>query len=251
MIRLPFRRWALVVAQVAVIVLLVPIAIRYAEQLRHRHGSAWGAVDRVGYYQDILKRDPANLNALKMLASLYFDLKKFDESREYYRRAAAADPDDPESYYSIAVIDWTKAYEVRSQTKLTLGQDEAGALTDRKACAELKSKNSTGISEGMDMLLRVFELNSDYKNAAFYMGMLWHEKAYVECSDPGAIRLDLKRAEQWMNKKKPAPSYDDSKRAKLLVASANGLRPTKWARAFPELAYLASTGAESLFCFAS
>jgi len=227
MIRLPFRRWALVVAQVGVIVLLVPLAIRYAEQLRHPRGSSWGAVDRLGYYQDILKRDPANLNAIKMLASLYFDLKKFDESREYYRKAAEADPDDPESYYSIAVIDWTEAYEVRSRTKFSLGQGEAGALEDRKACAELKSKNGAGISEGMDMLLRVFELNSDYKNAAFYMGMLWHEKAYVECSDRGAIRLDLKRAEQWMNKKKPAPSYDDSKRAKLLVASAKGFRPTK------------------------
>src|SRR5262249_52848290 len=154
------------------------------------------------YYQNMLKHDPGNVYAIKKLASLYFDLKKFDESREYYGKAVEADPDDPESYYSIAVIDWTKAYQLRSQATNTPGQGKGGAWRDPKACADLRSKNGAGISEGMDMLLHVFELRLDYKNAAFYMGLLWHEKAYIECGDPAAMRSDLKRAGQWMNKKK-------------------------------------------------
>jgi tetratricopeptide (TPR) repeat protein len=219
MVRFPIRRYALIAAQVAVLVFMVPLAIRYAEYVRHHHWAGRGALDRVGYYQNILKHDPGNVDAIKMLASLYFDLKKLDESREYYRKAVEADPNDPESYYSIAVIDWTKAFQLRSQGKNTLSQDEEGSLQDPKACSELRSKSSAGIREGMDMLLEVFELNPEYKNAAFYMGMLWHEKAYIECSDRAAIRSDLKRAEQWMNTKKPTPSYDNSRKATVYIIS--------------------------------
>ncbi len=94
--------------------------------LRARRWYGEGPADRLGYYQNILKQDPGNVDAIKMLASIYFDLKKFDESKEYYRRAAAADPNDPESYYFIAVIEWTQAFQSRSDAK-------AGPVVARKS----------------------------------------------------------------------------------------------------------------------
>jgi tetratricopeptide (TPR) repeat protein len=216
--RPPFRRWVYVGAQVAAIALLILIGIYYAEERRARRWSGEGSLGSVRYYENILKHDPGNVNAMKMLASLYYDLRKLDESRQYYGKAVEADPDDPESYYSIAVIDWTKAYQLRRQAKYT-SDGEGGSLRDPKACAELRTRNETGIREGMEMLEHVFELSPDYKSATFYMGMLFHEKAYIECGNPTAIRDDLKKAEQWMNRKKPEPSYDDSKRARLYRAS--------------------------------
>jgi tetratricopeptide (TPR) repeat protein len=233
MIRLPSGRGAYVVVQAALIVLIFSIAICYVQNLRDYRARRQSAMDQVGYYQNILKHDPGNVDAIKTLASLYFDLKKLDESREYYGKAATADPDDPESYYSIAVIDWTKAYQLRSQAKFTLGQNEDGRWKDEKACSELKSKNDAGIREGMEMLLRVLEMRPDYKNATFYMGLLWHEKAYIECGQPAAIRSDLKKAQQWMNRKKSVPSYDDSKNARLLVAGVAPRIDNNKARAIP------------------
>ncbi len=203
----------------AVAVLLIPMAIRYTEHLRARYWYSEGLVDRLGYYQNILKRDPGNLDAIKILASIYFDLKKFDESKEYYRKAVEADPNDPESYYSIAVIEWTQAFQLRSDAKAELATSASTHARDMKVCEDLKAKNGPGITEGMEILLQVLELHPDYRNATFYMGLLWREKAYIECGDAGAIRYDLKRAEQWMNKKKFVPSYDDSRSARLYAAS--------------------------------
>jgi len=203
----------------AVVMLLIPRAIRYAEHLRARRWYGEGPADRLGYYQNILKQDPGNVDAIKMLAGIYFDLRKFDESKEYYRRAAAADPNDPESYYSIAVIEWTQAFQLRSDTKAELTVSPSTHARDMKVCEDLKAKNGPGITEGMDMLLQVLELRPDYMNATFYMGLLWREKAYIECGDAAAIRYDLKHAEQWMNRKKFVPSYDDSRSARLYAAS--------------------------------
>ena len=240
MIRLPSGRWAYVVVQAFLVALILYIAIGYVRNFRNHRARIQSATDEVGYYQNILKHDPGNVDAIKTLAGLYFDLKKLDESREYYGKAATADPDDPESYYSIAVIDWTKAYQLRSQARYTLGQNDEGRWKDVKACSELKSKNDAGIREGMDMLLRVLEMRPDYKNAAFYMGLLWHEKAYIECGQPAASRSDLTKAQQWMNRKKATPSYDDSKRASLLVAGVAPETETRKARAIRGFAYLSA-----------
>ena len=52
----------------AVVMLLIPRAIRYAEHLRARRWYGEGPADRLGYYQNILKQDPGNVDAIKMLA---------------------------------------------------------------------------------------------------------------------------------------------------------------------------------------
>ena len=73
-------------------------------------------------YQKVLQADPKNINSVKGIAFLYLQMKKFDQAKEYYKKAVAIDPNDPESYYSVAVIDWTESYQPRM---------EARAKTDR------------------------------------------------------------------------------------------------------------------------
>jgi len=36
-------------------------------------------------------------------------MKKFEDAKTYYRKAIAFDPNDPEPYYSVTVIDWTQS----------------------------------------------------------------------------------------------------------------------------------------------
>ena len=35
-------------------------------------------------------------------------MKKFEDAKTYYRKALEIDPNDPEPYYSVGVIDWTR-----------------------------------------------------------------------------------------------------------------------------------------------
>src|SRR5437868_12399570 len=61
------------------------------------------------------------VTSLKGIASLYFNMKKMDEAKEYHRKVAELDPNDPETYYSIGVIDWTQSYQPRMEERAKLG----------------------------------------------------------------------------------------------------------------------------------
>src|SRR6266852_5257009 len=54
-------------------------------------------------YKKVLDNDPQNVTCLKGIAFLYMQQKKFDDAREYYKKAIEADPNDPETYYSVGV----------------------------------------------------------------------------------------------------------------------------------------------------
>ena len=58
-------------------------------------------------------KDPANpnsMNAMLSIASLYYQLKKYDESKEWCNRVLKVDPQNAEAYYRIAVIDFDDVF---------------------------------------------------------------------------------------------------------------------------------------------
>ncbi|MGZ4786991.1 MAG: tetratricopeptide repeat protein [Terriglobales bacterium] len=151
-------------------------------------------------FKDVLAKDPSNLTSAKGIASLYFQMKKFDLAKEYNRKALQIDPKDPESYYSIGVIDWTQTYTPRMEARNKLGLKPDEPLKDKKVCEEVKQKNSQNIDEGMQALDKALELRSDYDDAMAYYNLLWREKADTECGDPAAREADLKKADEWVDK---------------------------------------------------
>jgi tetratricopeptide (TPR) repeat protein len=60
-------------------------------------------------YKKVLQMDPRNTNSVKGIASLYFNMKKFDQAKEYHAKAKELDPNDPEEYYSVGVNDRKRA----------------------------------------------------------------------------------------------------------------------------------------------
>src|SRR5215467_10510841 len=91
-------------------------------------------------YQQVLQRDPDSVNSLKGIGYLYLHMKKFDQSREYYQKAVDKDPNDPELYYSLGVIDWTQAFQDAKETKGRAGLEVEAELKsgkDQKICDEL------------------------------------------------------------------------------------------------------------------
>src|SRR5579862_1151390 len=93
-------------------------------------------------YKAVLDRDPKNINSVKGIAYLYLQMKKFDLAKEFYKKASEIDPNDPEPYYSVAVIDWTQTYIPRQEERAKLGMKPEDSLPakDKKVCAAVKDK---------------------------------------------------------------------------------------------------------------
>jgi tetratricopeptide (TPR) repeat protein len=160
---------------------------RYAEQ----------AVEQ---YKAVLEKDPKSVNSVKGIAYLYLQQKKFDDAKTFYRKALDIDPNDPEPYYSIGVIDWTQSYQPRMEERAKIGLKPEEALKDKKVCAALKAKSWTPINDGIEQLNKALQIRPDYDDAMAYMNLLYREKADVECDDLPTRAADLKTADDWVEK---------------------------------------------------
>ncbi|MHB8214808.1 MAG: tetratricopeptide repeat protein [Candidatus Sulfotelmatobacter sp.] len=165
------------------------------------------AEQAIEQYQHVLDMKPARdqrVNSAKGIAYLYLNMKKFDDAKKYYRMAADVDPNDPEPYYSVGVIDWTACYQPRMEERAKLGlkPDEnlnAKNKDQKKVCAELKIKNMPSIQEGIDSLNKAIQLRPDYDDAMAYLNLMYREKADVECDDLNQRQEDLKTADHWVD----------------------------------------------------
>jgi tetratricopeptide (TPR) repeat protein len=110
------------------------------------------------------------------------------------------DPNDPEPYYSIAVIDWTETYQPRMEERAKLGLKPQDPLKDKKVCEKLRATNQEKVAEGIQMLDKALQLRPDYDDAMAYLNLMYREKADIECTDEAARAADLKTADEWVDK---------------------------------------------------
>src|SRR5579884_4067758 len=120
------------------------------------------ANNAIAQYKAVLDKDPNNVNAVKSLAGLYFQMKKFDDAKQYNQKAIQLDANDPEAYYSIGVIDWTEAYQPRMEERAKLGLKPDEPIKDKKVCEALQQKNSDIVKDGIDVLNKALSLRPDY-----------------------------------------------------------------------------------------
>lgn len=179
------------------------LATAYAQQYipgadtEENNRNAEQAIDE---YKKVLEQDPKNVGSVKGIAYLYLQMKNFNQAKEYYRKAADIDPNDPETYYSIGVIDWTQTYQPRMEERAKLGLKPTEDLKDKKVCADLKTKNQANVEEGIQMLEKALQLRPDYDDAMAYMNLMYRERADYECDDPDARAADKKAADEWVDK---------------------------------------------------
>jgi tetratricopeptide (TPR) repeat protein len=166
------------------------------------------AEQAIEQYQKVLDASEdrsQRINSAKGVAYLYLNMKKFEESRDYYQRASGLDPNDPEPYYSIGVIDWTVCYQPRMEAHVQLGMRPEEHLNPRnpgqkKACDELRAKNLPTVVEAIESLDKAIQLRPDYDDAMAYINLMYREKADLECDDPATRKQDLKTADDWVDK---------------------------------------------------
>jgi len=182
------------------------------------------AIDEFGKVLDANPPKEQKLVALKGIAFLYFNMKKMDQAREYHLKVAALDPNDPETYYSIGVIDWTKAYQPRMAERAKLGLKPTDDLKS-KDCTELlktiKDSNEPIVQDGIQNLQKALQLRPDYDDAMAYLNLMYREEADLQCDNPEARQADLKTADDWVDKNLA------TKKAKAEKAGPSGIVTTE------------------------
>ena len=166
------------------------------------------AQQAIAQFQQVIDDHPSReqkVNSAKGIASLYFNMKKFDDAKKYNRMVSDLDPNDADPYYSIGVIDWTQSYAPRMEERAKLGLKPEEHLNaknkdQKKVCDDLTQKNMPVIQEGIDNLKKAIELRPDYDDAMAYMNLMYREKADLECDDLAARADDLKTADSWLDK---------------------------------------------------
>lgn len=165
------------------------------------------AQQAIDTYKKVLDGDPDRLmrvNSLKGIAYLYMSMKKFDQAREYYRKALESDPNDPDLYYSLGVIAWSQAYKDAAEVKANAQMKVDDVLKnkgDEKLCEQLLARDGVVIDEGMKMLEIAIDKRQDYDDAMAYLNLLYRRKANdLSCNDPAARAEYNKIADQWTDK---------------------------------------------------
>jgi tetratricopeptide (TPR) repeat protein len=132
-------------------------------------------------------KDPTSAtytNAMLSIASLYYQLKRYDESKEWCNRVIKSNPQNAEAYYRIAVIDFDDVYEKTG----VQGENVEFMSPEEKAQAQ---KN---IDEGLTSLNKALEIRGTYFDAMEYQNLLWREKAKFE-KDPAAKAELIRQAD--------------------------------------------------------
>lgn len=155
------------------------------------------ATKAIDQYNQVLGMDPVNVTAVKGIAYLKMQLKRFDEARAEYKKAIEIDANDPEAYYSAGVIDWTMAYSEITPEKTKLNSKADNAMIRSPRCKDLRAAQMANIEDGIAMLARAMELRKDYDDAMVYTNLLFRLRADLECDDAAANKADITKSNQW------------------------------------------------------
>jgi tetratricopeptide (TPR) repeat protein len=170
-------------------------------------------------FNDVLSRDPNDIQALKQIAAINLNTGKLDIAKDYQEKVIKLDPNDSEAYYTIGIVDWKQAYQ-NSVTVLGaegLTDKSDGNLKLSKAgCAKMTTENQALVTQGLQYLQKAIDINPTYEEAMTIMSLMERRKADLECGNIPAVKADLAAAEMWAQKSMGARKANEAaKEAKL------------------------------------
>jgi tetratricopeptide (TPR) repeat protein len=167
----------------------------------------------IDQYSDVLKKNPNDVNSLKGIAQIYFNIGQFEQAKEYQMKVIAASPKDAEAYYTVGVIDWTLSYKNAIAVHRALNvQDNGDAIKDKTVCASLQTQNGPLVQEGMNYLMQAVQIRPNYDDAMAYINLMYRRKAEIECGDDAARLADLDQANQWAQKSMSTRKANEAKK---------------------------------------
>jgi tetratricopeptide (TPR) repeat protein len=132
----------------------------------------------IDYFQHYLVDHPADLEAVKSIATLYAKQGDFNKSLEWYKKITLLDSKNPESFYIFGVVCYEKVA--------------------KNPPADPNEKRSI-IEQGKDALQKAIDMKPDYFESMAYLNLLWRQQALTE-TDPLKAQDDIKKADEIRNR---------------------------------------------------
>jgi tetratricopeptide (TPR) repeat protein len=161
------------------------------------------AQQAIDMFNDVLAKDPHDVNSMKQIAGIDFSIKRLDEAKKWQKQVLQEDPKDPEAAYTIGVIDWMQAHQniLNALSPAGLNDDgEGNAKAPKKIMEPLKEQNTTLVEEAMQYLNQAIANRPNYDDAMAYMNLIYRRKADLDWGNTAAQKADLAKAEDWRTK---------------------------------------------------
>ena len=187
------------------------------------------AQQAIAMFQEVLNKDPNDVNSLKQIAAIYFSVKKFDDAKDWQKKVLAVDPKDAEAAYTIGVIDWTRAHENALKALQGAGQNDDGegnVKAPKKVLEQIADQNGPLVDEGLRYLNQAIANRPNYDDAMTYLNLTYRRKADVDHADPAAVKADVASAKDWTAKAMGTRKENEEKKEKSqgggIVMDSNG-----------------------------
>jgi tetratricopeptide (TPR) repeat protein len=171
----------------------------------------------ISIFQEVLEKNPSDVNSLKQIAGIYFNIKKLDEAKTWQKKVLAVDPKDPEAAYTIGVIDWTEAHENVLKALVPAGINDDGegnTKAPKKIMDTIKEENSPLIEEALQYLNQAVDNRANYDDAMAYLNLVYRRKADLDFGSPAAAKDDVAKAEEWRTKAMGTRKANEEKKDK-------------------------------------
>lgn len=161
------------------------------------------ATQAIQIFQDVLSKDPSDINSIKQIAGIYYQIKKNDDAKIWQKKVLEKDPHDPEAAYTIGVIDWDLAHKNVLDALQAAGVNDDGqgnAKAPKKVMDEIKAKNTPLVTEGLQYLNQAVASRQNYDDAMAYLNLIYRRKADLDFGNAAAVKADLASADDWRTK---------------------------------------------------
>jgi tetratricopeptide (TPR) repeat protein len=174
------------------------------------------AQQAIDIFQEVLAKDPHDVNSMKQVAGIEFNIKRLDEAKAWQKRVLQEDPKDPEAAYTVGAIDWAQAHQntLTALAQAGLNDDgEGNAKAPKKIMDELKDQNNPLVQEAMQYLNQALENRPTYDDAMSYMNLVYRAKANLDYGNADAVKADLDTAKDWSSKAMGTRKANEAKKA--------------------------------------
>lgn len=127
----------------------------------------------IDYFVNYLSTHPADLEAVKSIATLYAKQGDFNKSLDWYEKITLLDSKNPESFYIYGVVCYEK-----------VAKNPPADVNEKRAI----------IDKGKGALQHAIDMKPDYFESMAYLNLLWRQQALTE-TDPLKAQEDIKQAD--------------------------------------------------------
>ena len=175
------------------------------------------AQDAVDLFKEVLATDPTDVNSLKQVAGIYFQIKKLEDAKEWQKKVLAVDPKDAEAAYTVGVIDWTLVHQNKLKILGAAGVEDDGkgnAKAPKKVMQPLIQQNGPLVEEGLQYLNQAMANRANYDDAMQYLNLIYRNKADIDFGNAAAVKADLDQAQVWTDKAMGTRKDNEAKKDK-------------------------------------